>query len=131
MDTKNLQMNDATSYNETLIVLCCLTRRLVFVTRRLVFVTRRLVFVTCRLVFVTHRLVFVTHRFKFVTRRLVFVTSRSAFVTRRLVFVTRRVEKCSYVKFSKSFSSFHQVRHQQESSHHNRYIYAALEYSHP
>ena len=28
-------------------------------------------------------------------------------------------------------SSFHQVRHQQESSHHNRYFYATLEYSHP
>ena len=96
MDTKSLQTNGTTSYNGTLIVLCCLTRRLVFVTSRLVFVTRRLVFVTRRLVFVTRRLVFITCR-------LVFVACRLAFVTRRLVFVTRRVQKCSYVKLSKSF----------------------------
>ena len=96
MDTKNLQTNDPMSYNGTLIALCCLTRRLVFVTSRLVFVTRRLVFVTRRLVFVTCRLVFVT-------RRLVFVTCRLAFVTRRLVFVTSRVQKCSFVKLSKGF----------------------------
>ena len=68
MDTKNLQTNDTTSYNGTLIVLYCLTCRLVFV-------TSRLILVTCRLVFVTPRSVFDTHR----------------------------VQKCSYVKFSKSF----------------------------
>ena len=68
MDTKNLQTNDTTSYNQTLIVLCCLTRRLVFVTHRLVLVIRRLVL-----------------------------------ITGRLVFVTCKVQKCSYVKFSKSF----------------------------
>ena len=38
------------------------------------------------------------------------VTRRLAFVTRRLLFVTCRVQKCSYNKFSKSLSSFHQVR---------------------
>ena len=81
LHTNNLQTNDTTSYNGSLIVLCCLTRRPRSLTRRLIFVTRRLVFVTHRLVFVTRRLVF---------------------VTRRLVFVTRRVQKCSYVKFSKS-----------------------------
>ena len=113
MDTKNLQMNDTTSYDGALIVLCCFTRRLVFVSRRLVFATRRLVFATRRLVFATHRLVFVTHRLLFVTRRLAFVTRRLVFVTRRLLFVTRRlvfvtcrVEKCSHVRFSKSFIFF-------------------------
>ena len=111
--------------------LCCLTCRVMFMTRRLIFVTRRFIFVTRRLVFVTRRLVFVTCRFVFVTHRFVFVARRFVFVTRRLVFATRRVQKCSYVKFSKSLSSFHQVRNQQESSHHNRYIYATLEYSHP
>ena len=103
MDTKNLQTNDTTSYSGTLIVLCCLTWRLIFVTRRLVFVSHRLAFVTHRLVFVTRRLVFVTHKLVFVTRRLVFVVRRLILVTCRLVFITCRVQKCSYVKFSKSF----------------------------
>ena len=110
MDTKNLQMNDTMSYNGTLIVLCCLTHRLIFVTCRLVPVKRGLVFVTCRLVFLTRRLVLVTCRLVFVIRRLVFVTRRQVFVTCRLVFVTcrsvfvtHRVQKCSYIKFSKSF----------------------------
>ena len=35
-------------------------------------------------------------------RRLVFVTRRLMLMSRRLVFVTRRVQKCSYIKFSKS-----------------------------
>ena len=103
MDTNNLQTNDTTRYNGSLIVLCCVTRRLLFVTRRLVFVACRLLFVTCRLVFVTRRLVFVTRRLVFVTCRLVFVTRRLVFATRRLVFVTRRVQNCPYIKFSKSF----------------------------
>ena len=109
------------SYTQTCIFtrrLVFVKHRLVFVTRRLVFVTRRLIFVTCRLVFVTHRLVlvksrlvsvtrrlvFVTRRLVFVTRRLVFVTRRLVLVTRRLVFITCRVQKCSYIKFSKSFT---------------------------
>ena len=78
----NLQMNNTMSYNGTLIVLCCLT---------------------CRFVFVTCRFVFVKCRLIFVSGRLVFVTSRLVFVTCRLVFLTRRVPKCSYIKFSESF----------------------------
>ena len=93
--TNNLQKNDTMSYNGPLIVLCCLTRRVMFM-------SRRLVFVTCRVMFISRRLVFVTRRDMFMSRRLVFVTRRVMFMKRRLVFVTYRVQKCSYVKFSKS-----------------------------
>ena len=101
MDTKNLH---TTSYNGSLIVLCCLTHRLVFVTCKLIFVTRRLEFVTRRLVFVTRRLVFVTHR---------------------LVFVTRRVQSDHTSNSVRVLSSFYQVRHQQNYFFHNRHIFAS------
>ena len=88
-------MNDTTSYNKSFIDLCCHTRRVMFMCRRLVFVTRRLTFMSRILVFVTRRVMFMS-------RRLVFVTGRLTFMSRRIVFVTSRVQKCSYIKFSKS-----------------------------
>ena len=66
-------MNDTTSYNGSLIVLCCLTRRVMLMSRRIVFVTRRLTFMSRRIVFVTHRLTFMSRRIIFVTCRLVFL----------------------------------------------------------
>ena len=38
----------------------------------------------------------------YLTCRVMFMSRRLVFVTRRIVFVTHRVQKCSYVKFSKS-----------------------------
>ena len=115
MYTYNLH---TTSYNGSLIVLCCLTRRVMFMSHRLVFVTCRLTFmfwriafVTCRLtfmsrriVFVARRLVFFTCRLTFMSRRIIFITRRLTFMSRRIVFVTCRVQKCSYIKFSKSLT---------------------------
>ena len=69
------------SNNGSLIILCCPTHRVMFM--------------SCRLVFVTSRLMFMS-------RRLVFVTRRLTFMLCRIVFATRRVQKCSYIKFSKS-----------------------------
>ena len=77
-----------TSYNGSLIVLCCLTRRVMFMSRRRVFFT--------------YRLMLVSRKSIFVTRRLTFMCLRIVLVRCRIVFVTRRLQKCSYVKFSKS-----------------------------
>ena len=75
------------SYNGSLIVLCCLTCRVTFMSRRLVFITCRLMFMSCRIVFITRRL---------------------TFMSRRLIFVTHRIQKCSYIKFRKNFGElFH------------------------
>ena len=99
LHTNNLQMNDTMSYNGSLIVLCCLTCRSMFITQRFIFVINRGRNVTCRVQYFTHR-------FMKQICRIIFVTHRGWTVTYRLTKQTHRVQKfmCinkqEYVMFS-------------------------------
>ena len=103
MDTKNLQTNDTTSYKGSLKVLCCLT---------------------CRLVFVTHRL-------ELIHADLYLLPADSYLLPADLYFLHAEFKSDHTSNSVRVLSLFHQVRHRQEYYHHNRYIYATLEYSYP